>query len=60
MLLGTLPLPEKNTNGFILGIDEGNAQVNLTLDKMVHALVAGTTGSGKSVFIKDHGFKTKN
>lgn len=37
---------------FVAGIDENGEQVNISLDEMVHCLVAGTTGSGKTVFLK--------
>lgn len=36
---------------FIVGVDEINNPIYLSLAKLVHLLVAGTTGSGKSVFI---------
>lgn len=35
----------------IIGLDEMNNPIYLSLVKLVHLLVAGTTGSGKSVFI---------
>lgn len=50
--LSTVTLPEWNYNTFVVGIDENNNQLNITLDRMIHGLIAGTTGSGKSVFIK--------
>ena len=36
---------------FVAGIDEINNPIYLSLSELVHLLVAGTTGSGKSVFI---------
>jgi DNA segregation ATPase FtsK/SpoIIIE-like protein len=51
--LSTVTLPEWNTNTLVAGIDENNNQLNITLDRMIHGLIAGTTGSGKSVFIKN-------
>lgn len=50
--LGSIALPEEGSASFVAGINQQNEQVNISLDKMVHALVAGTTGSGKSVFLK--------
>lgn len=47
-----LALPADDTYKFIAGINEDGGQVNISLDKMTHALIAGTTGSGKSVFLK--------
>jgi S-DNA-T family DNA segregation ATPase FtsK/SpoIIIE len=52
-----LELPEyrkfckENELAFIVGVDEVNNPLYLSLAKLVHLLVAGTTGSGKSVFI---------
>lgn len=37
---------------FVAGVDEDGEQINISLDEMVHCLVAGTTGSGKTVFLK--------
>lgn len=37
---------------FVAGVDENGKQLNISLDEMVHCLVAGTTGSGKTVFLK--------
>lgn len=51
--LSTIDIPEHDTNQFVAGITEKNEQLNISLDKMIHGLIAGTTGSGKSVFIKD-------
>jgi S-DNA-T family DNA segregation ATPase FtsK/SpoIIIE len=50
--LSSMKKPDFNSNSLILGIDENNNQRNLSLDKMVHCLIAGTTGSGKTVFLK--------
>lgn len=36
---------------FVVGIDELNNPIYLSLTKLPHLLVAGTTGSGKSVFL---------
>jgi DNA segregation ATPase FtsK/SpoIIIE, S-DNA-T family len=40
-----------NPLAFIVGVDEVNNPIFLSLSKLVHLLVAGTPGSGKSVFI---------
>lgn len=42
---------KNNPLAFIVGVDEINNPIYLSLAKLVHLLVAGTTGSGKSVFI---------
>lgn len=42
---------EKHPLAIIVGLDEMNNPIYLSLAKLVHLLVAGTTGSGKSVFI---------
>lgn len=42
---------KENPLAFIVGVDEVNNPIYLSLAKLVHLLVAGTTGSGKSVFI---------
>lgn len=49
VFLGNLNAPQKNS--VVAGVDEHNAQVEFSLDEMTHALVAGTTGSGKSIFL---------
>lgn len=36
---------------FVVGVDEVNNPIYLSLTKLVHLLIAGTTGSGKSVFL---------
>lgn len=36
---------------FVVGVDSNGEQINVSLDEMTHALVAGCTGSGKTVFI---------
>lgn len=41
----------KNDLAFVVGADETSNPIYLSLTKLVHLLVAGTTGSGKSVFI---------
>jgi S-DNA-T family DNA segregation ATPase FtsK/SpoIIIE len=41
----------KNPLAFIVGLDEVNNPIYLSLAKLVHLLIAGTTGSGKSVFV---------
>ncbi len=35
----------------LLGVDENNKAITKTLDELTHILVAGTTGSGKSVLL---------
>lgn len=42
---------EGNDLSFVAGIDEIGNPIYLSLSKLVHLLVAGTTGSGKSVFL---------
>jgi DNA segregation ATPase FtsK/SpoIIIE, S-DNA-T family len=42
---------KKNPLSFVVGMDEINNPIFLSLSKLVHLLVAGTTGSGKSVFV---------
>lgn len=42
---------KENPLAFAAGVDEVNNPIYLSLAKLVHLLVAGTTGSGKSVFI---------
>ncbi|QIW88787.1 FtsK/SpoIIIE protein [Bacillus phage P59] len=42
---------KKNPLAFVVGVDEINNPIFLSLAKLVHLLVAGTTGSGKSVFV---------
>jgi S-DNA-T family DNA segregation ATPase FtsK/SpoIIIE len=42
---------KENPLSFIAGVDEINNPIYLSLSKLVHLLVAGTTGSGKSVFV---------
>lgn len=41
----------KESLPFIVGVDEIGDPIYLSLSKLIHLLVAGTTGSGKSVFI---------
>ncbi|AXQ67831.1 FtsK_SpollE protein [Bacillus phage Kioshi] len=36
---------------FIVGVNEIDAPIYLSLGKLVHLMIAGTTGSGKSVFV---------
>ncbi|WP_341323434.1 FtsK/SpoIIIE domain-containing protein [Solibacillus sp. FSL H8-0523] len=42
---------KKNKLSFVVGVNEINEPINLSLAKLPHLLVTGTTGSGKSVFI---------
>lgn len=42
---------KENPLSFVVGVDEINNPIFLSLVKLVHLLVAGTTGSGKSVFL---------
>ncbi|MCB5369048.1 FtsK/SpoIIIE domain-containing protein, partial [Collinsella aerofaciens] len=42
---------KENPLSFIVGVDEINNPIYLSLSKLVHLMVAGTTGSGKSVFL---------
>lgn len=42
---------EKNELAFVVGLDEVNNPIVLSLAELRHLLVTGTTGSGKSVFI---------
>lgn len=42
---------KENPLAFIVGVDEVNNPIYLSLAKLVHLMVAGTTGSGKSVFV---------
>lgn len=42
---------KSNPLAFVVGVDEINNPIYLSLSKLVHLLVAGTTGSGKSVFL---------
>ncbi|WP_226035640.1 FtsK/SpoIIIE domain-containing protein [Aquibacillus saliphilus] len=42
---------KNNPLAFIVGMDELNSPIYLSLAKLVHLLIAGSTGSGKSVFI---------
>ena len=51
--LSTVDLPQQDTFQFVAGITEQNEQLNISLETMIHGLIAGTTGSGKSVFIKN-------
>lgn len=52
-----LELPEyqefakENALPFVVGVDEVNNPLYLSLTKLVHLLIAGATGSGKSVFL---------
>lgn len=53
-LIGTANFQEysrQNALAFAVGVDEVNNPIYLSLAKLVHLLVAGTTGSGKSVFL---------
>ena len=51
--LSALKLPKYNASEFIAGINESGEQVNIKFSEMPHALIAGTTGSGKSVFVQN-------
>lgn len=42
---------KENPLAFIVGVDEINNPIFLSLAKLVHLLIAGATGSGKSVFL---------
>lgn len=42
---------EENALPFVVGVDEVNNPLYLSLAKLVHLLIAGATGSGKSVFL---------
>ncbi|AYJ75421.1 FtsK/SpoIIIE protein [Bacillus phage BSP21] len=42
---------KNNELAFAVGVDEVNNPIYLSLAKLVHLMVAGTTGSGKSVFL---------
>lgn len=42
---------EEHELAFVVGVDEINNPIYLSLVKLVHLLIAGTTGSGKSVFL---------
>ncbi|AYJ75277.1 putative FtsK/SpoIIIE protein [Bacillus phage BSP36] len=53
-LIGTANFQEYSKNNelaFAVGVDEVNNPIYLSLAKLVHLMVAGTTGSGKSVFL---------
>ena len=43
----------KSPLGLILGVDVSNRPVLADLTRMPHLLIGGTTGSGKSIFIRD-------
>lgn len=46
-----LKFAKENPLAFIVGVDETNNPIYLDLTQLVHLLIAGTTGSGKSVFL---------
>lgn len=46
-------LAECKETSVVLGVDENNEILTYPLDKMPHLLVAGATGSGKSVFLNN-------
>lgn len=43
----------KSPLGLILGVDVSNQSVLADLSRMPHLLIGGTTGSGKSIFMRD-------
>lgn len=53
ILLSDMPKQNFNNLSFCAGVDNNNNYLNLSLDKMIHSLIAGTTGSGKTVFLKN-------
>lgn len=52
VLLSDMPRQIHNGLTFCAGIDENGDYINISLSKMIHCLIAGTTGSGKTVFLK--------
>lgn len=44
---------EKTSDNLIIGLDILNNPIELIVEEMPHLLVAGTTGSGKSVFLRE-------
>jgi len=52
VLLSELPKSGHNQAEFIAGINQNGDNLKITMYDIVHCLIAGTTGSGKSVFLK--------
>jgi S-DNA-T family DNA segregation ATPase FtsK/SpoIIIE len=46
-------LAEDNFNNIVIGLDTEGNKVKLDFDKIPHLLIAGTTGSGKSVLLRN-------
>lgn len=46
------PNYNKKSNDLIIGLDNMGKEIKLVVEEMPHLLVAGTTGSGKSVFLR--------
>lgn len=46
------PVYKKSGKDLVIGLDSLNKEIKLIIEEMPHLLVAGTTGSGKSVFLR--------